>query len=117
MGNGKASEDDVADLFGNFGEDMEEDQSLPQTPGRQKRKNEDPQNDPGKHLRPRSPTVSYQSDDQPPPSMDDHMLDSLNRRQADVGSSNDGRGHYRGILSGESGAGFAENWFGGWIVV
>ena len=56
---------------------MEEDESLPQAPGGQKRRNDAPQNDPGKHLRPRSPTVSYQSDG-PPPSVDEQMLDSLN---------------------------------------
>ena len=58
MGNGEASEDDVVEMLGNVGEDMEEDRSLPQTPGEQKRKHEDPQNDPGTHLRRRSPTVS-----------------------------------------------------------
>ena len=45
-----------------------------------KKKNEGSKDeDLDKHIRPRSPTVSYQSDDQSPPSMgDDQMLDSLN---------------------------------------
>ena len=32
MGNEEANEDDVADMFGNFEEDMDEDQSLHQAP-------------------------------------------------------------------------------------
>ena len=78
MGSEEATEDDIADLLRNFDEDIEEDdESLPQAPGGQKRRNEAPQNDPGKHLRPRSPTVSYQSEG-PPSTIDEQLLDSLN---------------------------------------
>ena len=75
MGNEEANEDDIAEWFGDFDDEMnDEDASLPQSPGGQKRRNETPQNDPGKHLRPRSPTVSYQSDGP----MDEQMPESLN---------------------------------------
>ena len=78
MVNEEANGDDIADLFGDFDEAMEEeDASLPQAPGGQTMRNEGPQNDPGKHLRPRSPTVSYQSDG-PQSTIDEQMLDSLN---------------------------------------
>ena len=77
MGNEEADEDDVANIFGNFEEGMDEDQLLAQAPAGQKRRNDTPQNDSGKHLRPRSPRVSYQSDG-PPPSIDERMLDSSN---------------------------------------
>ena len=42
MGNEEADDDDVAELFGDFEEDMDEDKSLPQVPGEQKRRNETP---------------------------------------------------------------------------
>ena len=68
-------------MFGNFEEDMVKDQSLPQAPGGLKRRNDDP----GKHIRPRSHTDSYQSDG-PPPSIDDQMMGSLNISDTELGT-------------------------------